>query len=711
MTRFCQMLFCAVLSALVVFLPAAARAAAGPVADSPQLTARLLSGAQSGDTLAMGLELRMKPGWKVYWRTAGDAGFPPTLDWSGQRAIRDSRVFWPAPHRFVLNELQSFGYKDAVVIPFELTLAGALPPLLQSRMSALACSDICVPVDLDLSIDANAGPDPVSDAALAAARAAIPGAPRQDGLWPLALMWRKEPPAMVLDLRSATPIKAPDVFIESDPYLPLGSPEVAFSGDRLTARITLPFAGTDRMPITAWTDDTLTVTVTDGTHAVEARMRPQPLQQAAPASAGAAQPGASLLGMLLFALIGGLVLNLMPCVLPVLSIKLLSVVSHGGAARGAIRRGFLAAAAGVMAAFWLLALVLIGLKAAGGAVGWGIQFQQPLFLSLLAAVTVLFAGNMFGWFEVLLPSALADRLGKPAGEEPNLWGHFLSGALAMVLATPCSAPFLGTAVGFALAAGPDRILLIFTAIALGLALPYLVIAALPGLVARLPRPGVWMLHLRTALGFALLATAAWLIHVLAGVAGDRIGWLAIALAGIVLLLLRLAAHRRPVVPLVVAALGALVLSPLLAPARAESRIEQGPIAWQRFESEAAVKALAVDRVVFVDITADWCLTCQANKRLVLNHGDALAALTGPGVTTVQGDWTRPDEAIRGYLADHGRYGIPFNMVYGPGAPDGIALPELLTPGAVLEAIARAQTPAARDPAPAGDKESRPDGGG
>jgi suppressor for copper-sensitivity B len=405
------------------------------------------------------------------------------------------------------------------------------------------------------------------------------------------------------------------------------------------------------------------------------------------------------------ALLGGLLLNLMPCVLPVLSLKLLGVAGHGGGEKAHVRLSFLVSAAGVLAAFLLLAGMLAVLCAAGVALGWGIQFQQPLFLSAMALVVTLFAANLMGWYEIALPGWLgslasgADAAAGHAADRRSLPGYFLTGMLATLLATPCSAPFVGTAVSFALSRGPIDILVIFAAMGLGLSLPYLVVAALPGIAVALPRPGRWMIHLRRLLGLALGGTAVWLLSVLAGDIGlwgvVIMGALLLAVAFVLALLHRLPARNRPLLWGGVAALGvaalvlpALISSGPIAQARTQAQTELAG-GWAPFDEARIGELVAQGHTVIVDATADWCITCLANKTLVLDRPEMQQAFATGDVVTMRADWTRPDEAISRYLAKFGRYGIPFNAVYGPKAPEGILLPELLSRDAVLDALRRA----------------------
>jgi suppressor for copper-sensitivity B len=426
--------------------------------------------------------------------------------------------------------------------------------------------------------------------------------------------------------------------------------------------------------------ESLGLTVVDGERALERSVT------------ATAEVSTSLIAVLALALLGGLILNLMPCVLPVLSIKLLSVVGHGGSDPRRVRIGFLASASGIVVSFLVLASGAVALKSVGLAAGWGIQFQEPLFLVAMVAILTLFACNLWGLFDFRLPGNLADA---GAGGGHGIGGQFMTGAFATLLATPCSAPFLGTAIGFALARGAAEIYLVFSALGVGLALPYLVIAAAPGLATRLPRPGPWMVTLRRVLGIALVATAVWLLSVLAvqtGYAGA--GLIALLMAAIAVALRQaqgLSGRAHVASWLVVGAMTALALGAAgsLANQASARRATPDDGIWRPFKLAVIADEVAKGRVVFVDVTADWCITCKVNKALVLDRGEVAAKLDSGAVIAMKADWTTPDPRISAYLAGFGRYGIPFDAVYGPGAPSGILLPEILTENSVLQAIARA----------------------
>ena len=677
--------------ALVAAAGGNAQAAASAWLEHENARVRLVSASDSsGDSgrLRLGLQFKLEPGWKIYWRSPGDAGFPPSLDWGASGNLDTAEMRWPVPHRFSLFGLETFGYGDEVVLPIEAALRDPGAPVsLRAELRYLICEEICIPHDGSLTLELPAGPERGSRHAFLIDRFAslVPGDGSAVGLGlrESALLRGGEMPSLRVVATSAAPFDKPDVLVEGPPGFSFGKPEVALSDDGRTATFAVAAARGPRAE-GVLEGKRLTLTVTDGKRGLETEI----IGRYDPAAAGIGDW--SLPAILGLALLGGLILNLMPCVLPVLSIKLLSAVSQGGRDRGAVRLGFLASAAGILFSVLVLAGAAIALKSAGMAVGWGIQFQQPWFLAAMAVVVTLFSCNLFGLFEFSLPARVSDLASGKGGAADSLGGHFLAGAFATLLATPCSAPFLGTAVGFALARGGGEIVMIFTALGLGLALPYLLIAALPGLATRLPRPGNWMLVLRRVLGVALLGTAVWLLAVLTA----QIGLLPTLFTGLLLAAMGLAfiLRRRLARPLAAGAVLATALGALL-PALTGAQAPAGDsdaALWLTLERAEIDRRVAAGEVIFVDVTADWCITCQVNKSLVLDRDPVAGALSDDAVVKMRGDWTLPDAAVTAYLESFGRYGIPFNAVHGPGTPDGLPLPELLSAGAVLEALERAR---------------------
>ena len=700
-----RMRFALPLLALVVALFAVeryARAVGGEWSKNEHVEMRLISAVQAvgeRETLTLGLQFRMKPGWKLYWRSPGDAGFPPRPIWSGSENISNVHIDWPAPTRFSIFELETLGYKEEVVLPLTARLerSGA-PTTIRTKVDYLTCKDICIPYQASAELRLPTGVASASSHAhlLDQFRARVPGDGKRHGLSisgvQLASAGKEVKLTVIATARE--PFVAPDIFVEGPEGSFFGKPEVSLSDDGRQAVVAVLGGGFEG-PVDA-KGVPLILTLVDGDRMLE-KMATQTPDALASMPLASTDGGPSTWFILLLALGGGLILNLMPCVLPVLSLKLLSVVGHGGRDARDVRRGFIASATGIVFSFLLIAAALVALQSAGVAIGWGIQFQQPVFLVAMTLIVALFASNLFGFFEIVLPSALSDVAGS-AGNGHSLGGHFLTGAFATLLATPCSAPFLGTAVGFALSRGPVEIFGIFFVLGLGLSLPYLCVAATPQLATRLPRPGNWMIWLRHILGLALAATGVWLITVLTAQIGAKaainVGALVVLMVAAIALkqmpASRLGRHAGKVTTaLAVAALLAGAIAP-----PAETSSSPTSTAWRTFDTGELQRLVASGKTVFVDVTADWCLTCQVNKKLVLDTAPVAGWLDRDGVISMRADWTRPDPAISAYLMSFGRYGIPFNAVYGPKAPNGIALPELLTSDIVVETASRATDQAA-----------------
>jgi suppressor for copper-sensitivity B len=697
-----QFLFVVTVAFLLQAIPGGshAMAAAGEWQKLEFVEARLLSAVDGTGQLAhipAGVELRLKDGWKTYWRSPGDAGLPPVLDWTGSTNFKFATLSYPRPHRFTLFNSQTFGYKDQVVFPVGVVAAEAGKGIgLKAKVDVLVCEKICVPQSLDLALNIPDGPaTPSTDAQLLNRfQSQVPVVGAASGFEIGEVKTSEKDGKHIIEItavRKEESFSAPDIIAEVEPAAAFGTPTVALTGGGHRATFTLPVTS-DLPPGTSLAGRAVTLTLVDGDHASE---------HAAKILAGSGPGLGSSLSlnalMFAFALLGGLVLNLMPCVLPVLSLKLMSLVDHGDAPPARVRVNFLATAAGIVFSLMLIAATLIALKSAGLSVGWGIQFQQPVFIAAIAVIVALFACNMWGFFEIILPSSISNFAGTAGDGDSGVIGNFVIGAFATLLATPCSAPFVGTAVGFALAGGTAQILMIFFALGVGLALPYLAIAAFPSVARYIPRPGMWMVRLRQVLGLALAGTAIWLLSILPsqiGLAGTfavagLIGAMVIALASETLLpKLPHVAGRAVAAALALAAAGLpLVAKSRLTPV-AQAVKDHGTIAWTAFDRDQIKSLVSQGKTVFVDVTADWCVVCQSNKKLVINT-ETINQRIGAAAVPMKADWTSPDPKISAFLSSFGRYGIPLNVVYGPGAPGGVLLPELLTQDAVLKAIDKA----------------------
>ncbi len=653
------------------------QAAASDWVDSAEASVRLISATDAVgdlDELRFGLEIQLQPGWKTYWRSPGDGGVPPKLDWQESANIADSRLDWPAPKRFSAFGIDTVGYEKSVIYPIRVTPEQPGKPMLAHvKLDFLTCKAICVPQHAELSIDLPVGEAVPSEDAflLGQATGRVPGPSMPGFQLARAEITEGQGARWWLRLETTTPLSKPDVFVESpDQDFSFGSPERL--GPTL-ARIPVLYSFGDPASLVS---KPLTVTLTDGKRAFEDKV----LVSASPMSSTGLL---AWLTLLLTAFAGGLILNLMPCVLPVLSIKLMGVARYGGGEKAKARSSFLATAAGILVSFGVLAGGAVAMKSAGLAVGWGIQFQEPAFVTFMVLVCVLFAANLWGLFEMPMP-AIFGRAGSSNA------GSFATGLFATMLATPCSAPFVGTAITFALVQGWVEILMIFMAMGLGLAFPYLVVAIRPQLATALPKPGRWMVWLRYALGFALAGTALWLGSILLSLAGQAMTIGIAVLSAVLLGWLAL-----PVARLRLVVAGILVIAGVAIAAQLSQHGEEIGTAgqksntvWMPFSQDYLADLVASGRVVMVDVTADWCITCKANKAAVLDRGE-VAQMLGVEVAALRADWTRTNAEIQAYLASFNRYGIPFDAVYGPGAPSGIALPEILSQEAVLEAFRQA----------------------
>jgi suppressor for copper-sensitivity B len=491
-------------------------------------------------------------------------------------------------------------------------------------------------------------------------------------------------PRLVLKVLANPALGHPDVFVDGDAAVAGDPPQIEQVANGISL-ITVPLNGLDH----AHPNQPLHVTLVDGSRSLEAVV-PQASSVGGITSAkqvsSAARTGTNAIwSMLALSLLGGLILNFMPCVFPVLSLKLVSLMQHASGDARSARVQFAASAAGIVASFMVLAAILAFLKAGGAEIGWGIQFQQPVFLLAMAAILAAFAANLLGLFEFGLPWWLAKPIGQVAGGG-SIASHFVNGFVMTLLATPCSAPFVGTAVAFALSQNTPQILLVFAGLGLGMAAPYLLLAAVPQVSRLFQRPGRWMLVLRRIAAAAMVATSVWLLTILAGLGGATTTFLVasslIAIALLALPLRRLASAIAGGLAVVLVAFGLIAADRL--PHSSVSADAQ-EISWQPLVPKNVARMVRSGHTVFVDIGASWCVTCKVNETLVIDSASVHRRLVSD-VVPIRADWTKPSETITAYLQSFHRYGLPFNAVFGPGAPAGIVLPELLTQKAVLDAF-------------------------
>ncbi len=695
------------LGLVLLAIAGVAAPAAGNAADRPLVHVELVSetaSVQPGAPFWVALRQRIPPGWHTYWANPGDSGEPTRLEWALPAGVTAGAIAWPAPERIPVGSAMSYGYSGEVLLPVRIDAPAALRPgeTLTLRVAAawLVCEKECIPEEatVELTLPVAIG-RPAADRrwgdALAGTLVALP----RPSPWPVTVSATAATVTLSVAASGLRPERIQDAW-----FYPLEWGLITYAAPQALAvsphNLTLSVA---RGPLA----DALTRPV-EGVLVITEQLDAGPVRQAFAVRAAAvaatmetAGSWTTLLQALGLALLGGLVLNLMPCVLPVLSVKALSLVAHGGSGAAAMRRHGLAYTGGVLVSFAVVAGALIALRAAGEQVGWGFQLQSPVFVTLLTYVLFVMALALSG---VVTIGGRVTAMGSGLATRPGYTGSFFTGALATLVATPCTAPFMATAIGYALTQPALVALAVFEALGLGLALPYLALSLAPGWARLLPRPGPWMQRLQQVLAFPMYATVAWLVWVLSLQVGPT--GLAACLAGLVLVglgawLYERARHsagggaRGARAVAVLSVLAALGLVPALGEAPASrlapvERAEAG-IPWEPYTPERVSQLRADGRAVFVNFTAAWCITCLVNERVALRSSEVATGFVDKRVAYLKADWTRRDPEIARVLATFDRSGVPLYLLYprnGTAAARPYVLPQILTERIVLEALER-----------------------
>jgi thiol:disulfide interchange protein len=642
-----------------------------------------------GQTLWTDLHLTIAPGWHIYWKNPGDSGLPTEIDWALPPGFTAGAIEWPTPERFQLGPIANYGYAGNadLLVPLSAPpgLAADGTPHIAAQVKYLVCSEICIPGEAQVSLDLAAGSgtlDPAEAARFAAARQALP----------IAAPFTVQFVTGKSDLRLIVPAAAIIGLTQpSATFFPDADNAIDHSAEEKVERrdggleLVLATATGPTAAVPKTLDGVLALRGADG-HARAYRISAAP---------GAAAPaaGRGTIGAwqaVLFAFIGGLILNLMPCVFPILSLKVLSFAT---AEAGKRHHHGVAYAAGVVLSFAALGGALITLRAGGAAIGWGFQLQSPLVVALLAYLMLAMGLSLSGVAEF---GAGIAGVGGGLAERRGLFGAFFTGVLAVLVATPCTAPFMGAAFGFALVAPAALALAIFVALGAGMAAPMLAASLVPGAARLLPRPGAWMATLKQVLAFPLYGTAAWLIWVLIQEVGPEgslmalFGLVAIGFAVWVYGRTRFAATgaRRLGGGLAGAGLAAAVaLAAMLQPAAGRAPVTNDGLAYEDF-TPARLAALTAERKpVFVNLTAAWCLTCIVNERATLDRDAVRDAFAAHHVVALKGDWTRQDPEIARFLQSYGRSGVPLYLLY-DGNGTATVLPQILTEAEIIDAVGK-----------------------
>ena len=672
---------------------------------SPHSDAELVSEMTSvrpGEAFTVALWLLMEEGWHSYWRNPGDAGMATAIEWDLPEGFEAGELQWPLPLRIAVPPLVSYGYLDEVLLLTEMTppddLVAGTTVTLAGRADWLICTEICLPASAELRLEL-----PVDSSQ-----------PSRDAVWQgIFAETRAKLPVKVegWDLTARRTGRGFDLVITAPPGRETTVQDAYFFASEEavvapSAQQLLGAAGRSMIlslaqsPYLRGTVETLNGVLLAGEGVTwdEAGLV-RAMAVAVPVT-GLVQPGSeagqggslTLLVALAFAFVGGLLLNLMPCVFPILSIKVLGFAHHGGEDKSKVRAHGLAFGLGVVVSFLVLAVVIQMLRAGGTRLGWGFQLQSPTFVAALAILFFVIALNLLGVFQVgTWLARVTGRIAQPAGYPDS----FSSGVLATLVATPCTAPFMGAALGFALTQRAATTLFVFGTLGIGMATPYVALSLAPSLIERLPRPGAWMETLKQLLAFPLLGTVIWLLWVFGlqtGMGGATSLLIALLLVGLVtwilgrwqapLITARTRLVTRGIVALVLVLAGALVVRG----SRGDAASDSG-LSWQPFSAARVLELRAAGRTVFVDFTAAWCITCQVNEQVVLSSRTVADAFQQYDVATLQADWTKFDAEITAALESFGRSGVPLYVLYpGDGHGSPIVLPTILSKQGVLDAL-------------------------
>ena len=687
-----------------------ARIGAAPMVKTEHVEAELVTdkaAAKPGTPLTVGLKLRMEPQWHTYWKNPGDSGLPTRIQWKLPPGWKAGALQWPYPQPIPVGPLMNFGYEDEVVLLAELTPPANAPAgnaTIAAKADWLVCKDICVPESGELETTlpvANAEPpqNPRFQAHIERARSHLPVAPpgwnSRAALQNGSLVVQLTPPAGV-----DVPAKA-RFFPELENLIEPAAPQKV-TRDGSAIRFEMKLADPPLKDVATVKGVAVAESGWKGTERRKAIEVSAPVvasiaAAATTSSSSDAASATSVAVAIVLALAGGLILNLMPCVFPVLGIKVMGFVEHAHGDAFAMRMQALVYSIGVVASFLALAGIMLALRAGGSQLGWGFQLQSPAVVAALAALFLVLALNLSGVFEW---GAFAQSLTSQLTARGRYADAALSGVLATVVATPCTAPFMGAAVGYTLTQDTAHALVVFLALGVGMALPVLALSVFPRMLRLLPRPGAWLDVFKQILAFPLYATVAWLAWVLGAQAGNDAVFA--LLLGLVLVAMGAWMYGRyehwhgawrSGIAMLLAVLGLVVAWPGAAPAGDAVATAQEELGWQPWSPEKVRELTAAGHPVFVDFTAAWCVTCQVNKRVALHNDAVRHSFSSHGVVTLKADWTRQDPRITRELSALGRNAVPVYALYAPGTDNPRLLPEVLTPSVVLNELAKLPAPA------------------
>ncbi len=603
-----------------------------------------------------GVKIVLEEGWKTYWKNPGEAGAPLSIDFNDNSDILEHEILFPFPKKFTDYDIETIGYENEIIFPIKLKLNENKTKITSKiNLQYLVCKDICIPISIEKNLNHSLSKS------------------SEDIKKSVFYNYLKKVPSKnanyfsIKDLKKVSDKKI-NFLIEN---LNLDKMNVfAFSNLSSLSTKILKNKNHNVVEVTAEenfnNDEIISLVISNGKKIEEIEIKISDFKLS---------KNRNIFYFFLLALIGGIILNFMPCVLPVLSLKVISLLKVSNENQSLIKKKIFYIISGIFFSFFLLSTFTMIFKSIGSQLGWGFQFQNIYFLIVITVIILIFALNLLGYFEIFLPHRLLNRLNNISSSNNNK-GLFLSGMFATLMATPCSAPFLGTAIGFSAMTSNINILLIFSLIALGFSLPYFLILLKPSLLRMVPTPGTWMINFKYFLGLILLITASWLMK-LVGITDFIISLIFLSI--IILSLIFFKNFKNLFFSLIFTTLFFLfVISPF---ENKESSSE-----WMQFDKMTLNNLIQNNNIILLDFTADWCITCQLNKKTTLENKNLQTYFKKENVLLMRGDWTRRDEKILNFIKSYDRLGIPVNIIYGPNNKKGIILPEILTKQTVINNI-------------------------
>ena len=644
-----------------------------------------LSNTNSSNEIVVGLEYVLKKGWKTYWKSPGAGGFPQEIDYSASQNISDITLKWPTPTKFSILGLKSLGYQDQVVFPIKIRLVDTLKPAeIDLKIQFLICKDICIPGSANIKLLIPFGKKATITKHANVLEKYISLSPIEHtnhldiNIINSILYKNKNDIIFDIEIEKKDPFINPKIYIHNNQGLPVVEPIITFNKVKKKLNAKYLYKDTN-------------INLSNSKVIIHISDLPLVYENSFFLDLSGENINSyfnyNFLTFFIIALLAGLILNIMPCVLPILSIKIVSTLKYLEKDSSLVRKGFIINSFGIIVSYLILGFILVIIKNSGQGISWGMQFQQPYYLMIISIILLFFSLNLFGLFDISLPNFI-NKLSLKSKNDNWYVSDFFNGFFATVMATPCSAPFVGTAITFAFTQESSILLLIFGFMGLGMALPYISIALFPSIIKIFPKPGQWTIWVRYFMAVLLFLTLIWITNILSNHFNFSFIVISIVVALLIVILLfiinkNLLSKKTSFTIIFFISLTYLLLPIILDEKKIKIITNSN---WVEFNTTNLNNLIDDNKIVFVDITADWCVTCQYNKQNVVYKNEIQELFDKYNVIQMQGDWSLPNENIRKFLDNYNRFGIPFNILYGPNVKNGIILSELLSKKELKDAI-------------------------